>query len=123
MSKVAKEVAEEYASSLSDLTLNSKPLINMLTMLAEENIMHAPIIVQAVEKHLQKVIFKVLFEFVASWGLGTSKCKLWLVKEFICTKENLIPALESSLLLLYAPDYLAAFEVEHSLWDQKKAEN
>lgn len=66
MSKVAKEVAEEYASSLSDLTLNSKPLINMLTMLAEENIMHAPIIVQAVEKHLQKVIFKVLFEFVAS---------------------------------------------------------
>jgi len=66
MSKVAKEVAEEYASSLSDLTLNSKPLINMLTMLAEENIMHAPIIVQAVEKHLQKVIFKVLFELVAS---------------------------------------------------------
>jgi hypothetical protein len=39
--------------------------------------MHAPVIVQAVEKHLHKVIFKVLFEFVASWGLGTSKCKLW----------------------------------------------
>jgi hypothetical protein len=76
-----------------------------------------------VEKHLQKVIFKVLFEFVASWGLGTSKCKLWSVKEFICSKENLILALESSLLLLYAPDYLAAFEIEHSLWDQKKAEN
>jgi pre-mRNA cleavage complex 2 protein Pcf11 len=66
MSKVAKEVAEEYASSLSDLTVNSKPLINMLTMLADENIMHAPIIVQAVEKHLQKVIFKVLFDIVTS---------------------------------------------------------
>jgi len=37
-----------------------------------------------------------------------------LVKEFICTKENLIPALESSLLLLYATDYLAAFKVDHS---------
>jgi len=37
-----------------------------------------------------------------------------LIKEFKCTKENLIPALESSLLLLYATDYLAAFEVEHS---------
>jgi pre-mRNA cleavage complex 2 protein Pcf11 len=66
MSKVAKEVSEEYASSLSDLTVNSKPLINMLTMLADENIMHAPIIVQAVEKHLQKVIFKVLFDILTS---------------------------------------------------------
>ncbi|GLH15248.1 Uncharacterized protein GBIM_19614 [Gryllus bimaculatus] len=48
-------VAEEYASSLSDLVANSKPLINMLTMLAEENIDHAPAIVQAVERHLQQV--------------------------------------------------------------------
>lgn len=52
MSNVA---ADEYASSLSDLTVNSKPLINMLTMLAEDNIEHAPAIVQAVEKHLQQV--------------------------------------------------------------------
>ncbi|XP_020280817.1 uncharacterized protein LOC109853274 isoform X2 [Pseudomyrmex gracilis] len=51
----SKEVAEEYISSLSDLTINSKPLINMLTMLAEDNIEHAPAIVQAVENHLQKV--------------------------------------------------------------------
>jgi pre-mRNA cleavage complex 2 protein Pcf11 len=66
MSKIAEEVAEEYASSLSELTVNSKRLINLLTMLADENIMHAPIIVQAVEKHLQKVIFKVLFDIVTS---------------------------------------------------------
>jgi len=52
----SKEVADEYISSLSDLTINSKPLINMLTMLAEDNIEHAPAIVQAVETHLQKVI-------------------------------------------------------------------
>ncbi|XP_071642109.1 uncharacterized protein Pcf11 isoform X4 [Temnothorax longispinosus] len=51
----SKEVAEEYISSLSDLTINSKPLINMLTMLAEDNIEHASAIVQAVEDHLQKV--------------------------------------------------------------------
>ncbi|KAL0115350.1 hypothetical protein PUN28_010706 [Cardiocondyla obscurior] len=51
----SKEVADEYISSLSDLTINSKPLINMLTMLAEDNIEHAPAIVQAVETHLQKV--------------------------------------------------------------------
>ncbi|EZA52087.1 Pre-mRNA cleavage complex 2 protein Pcf11 [Ooceraea biroi] len=51
----SKEVADEYISSLSDLTINSKPLINMLTMLAEDNIEHASAIVQAVETHLQKV--------------------------------------------------------------------
>ncbi|XP_071452534.1 uncharacterized protein Pcf11 isoform X2 [Hetaerina americana] len=53
---MSKEVADEYASSLADLTVNSKPLINMLTILAEENIDHAPAIVQAVEKHLTKVM-------------------------------------------------------------------
>ncbi|XP_076641398.1 pcf11 cleavage and polyadenylation factor subunit isoform X2 [Halictus rubicundus] len=51
----SKEIADEYISSLSDLTINSKPLINMLTMLAEDNMEHAPAIVQAVENHLQKV--------------------------------------------------------------------
>ncbi|XP_014476852.1 PREDICTED: uncharacterized protein LOC106745607 isoform X2 [Dinoponera quadriceps] len=51
----SKEIADEYISSLSDLTINSKPLINMLTMLAEDNIEHASAIVQAVETHLQKV--------------------------------------------------------------------
>ena len=79
MSNVEKEVGEEYASSLSDLIVNNKPLINMLTMLAHDNIMHAPIIVQTVERHLQQVIFMVLFDFVASWGLETSKCKPYLV--------------------------------------------
>ncbi|XP_014243508.1 uncharacterized protein LOC106663303 isoform X2 [Cimex lectularius] len=52
---MSKDVAEEYTSSLNDLTVNSKPLINMLTMLAEDYIEHAPIIVKAVEVHLQKV--------------------------------------------------------------------
>uniref|UniRef100_A0A224X4V7 Pre-mRNA cleavage complex 2 protein Pcf11 n=1 Tax=Panstrongylus lignarius TaxID=156445 RepID=A0A224X4V7_9HEMI len=51
----SKDVAEEYTSSLADLTINSKPLINMLTMLAEDYIEHAPIIVQVVEHHLQKI--------------------------------------------------------------------
>lgn len=50
-----KEIEEEYLSSLMDLNVNSKPLINMLTMLAEENIDNAQVIVKAVEKHLAKV--------------------------------------------------------------------
>lgn len=53
----SKEITDEYISSLSDLTINSKPLINMLTMLADDNVEHAPAIVQAVETHLQKVTY------------------------------------------------------------------
>ena len=49
------EVAMDYASSLVDLTVNSKPLINMLTMLAEENVESAPVIVKVIEKHLAQV--------------------------------------------------------------------
>ncbi|XP_061394405.1 uncharacterized protein LOC133329962 [Musca vetustissima] len=50
-----ERVAEEYLSSLSDLNCNSKPLINMLTMLAEENIEYAGVIVKVVEQHIAKV--------------------------------------------------------------------
>ncbi|XP_046810328.1 uncharacterized protein C4G9.04c-like [Lucilia cuprina] len=50
-----QRVAEEYLSSLSDLNCNSKPLINMLTMLAEENIEYAAVIVKVVEDHIAKV--------------------------------------------------------------------
>ena len=56
MEKKHKEVAEEYLSSLVDLNVNSKPLINMLTILAEENIEHGQVIVDAVEQHISKVL-------------------------------------------------------------------
>uniref|UniRef100_A0A1L8DCG8 Pre-mRNA cleavage complex 2 protein Pcf11 n=1 Tax=Nyssomyia neivai TaxID=330878 RepID=A0A1L8DCG8_9DIPT len=49
------EIGEEYLSSLADLNVNSKPLINMLTIIAEENMEHAEVIVKAVEQHLAKV--------------------------------------------------------------------
>lgn len=50
-----EEIKAEYTSSLADLTFNSKPLINVLTMLAEENIPNAKVIVEAIETHLSKV--------------------------------------------------------------------
>ena len=53
----AEEIVEEYKSSLADLAINSKPLINMLTMLAEENKEHAEQVVQAIESHIYKVNF------------------------------------------------------------------
>ncbi|XP_064636010.1 uncharacterized protein LOC135493085 [Lineus longissimus] len=51
---MADEAVEEYKSSLSDLTFNSKPLINMLTMLADDSRQHAAQIVQVIEAHIQK---------------------------------------------------------------------
>ncbi|KAK3872375.1 hypothetical protein Pcinc_022590 [Petrolisthes cinctipes] len=49
------EIAGEYRSSLKDLILNSKPLITMLTMLAEENKTHAAVIVKVIEVHIKEV--------------------------------------------------------------------
>jgi len=69
MTAKEKEVAEEYSSALADLNINSRPLISMLTMLAEENSAYAPIIVQCIERQLHKV-FKLYnsneyFKFIA----------------------------------------------------------
>lgn len=50
-----EDICEEYRSSLADLTCNSKPLISMLTMLAEDNLENAREIVKVIESHLQKV--------------------------------------------------------------------
>ena len=52
---MAEEVVGEFKSSLADLTFNSKPLINMLTMLAEENAVFAEDIVKVIEAHVHKV--------------------------------------------------------------------
>ena len=49
------DVMEDYQSSLEDLTFNSKPHINMLTMLAEEYKNHAESIVRLIEARIAKV--------------------------------------------------------------------
>ena len=54
---MADEVMKDYKSSLSDLTFNSKPLINMLTMLAEENASHSTEIVKVIQGHINQVSF------------------------------------------------------------------
>lgn len=76
--KQAKEIADEYLSSLVDLNINSKPLINMLTILAEENIEHGQVIVDAVEQHIAKVfiyfILNNLYQFfMESYMLSEQK--------------------------------------------------
>ena len=53
--KMAEEIAAEYRTSLEDLTFNSKPVINMLTMVAEENIEHAEEITRVIQERINKV--------------------------------------------------------------------
>lgn len=50
-----QKVAEAYFSSLVELNTNSKPLINMLTMLADENNAHGQIIVDTIQQRITKV--------------------------------------------------------------------
>lgn len=50
-----KEVAEDYRSALGDLHVNSKPLITMLTMLADENKSYAHVITQVIINHIKEV--------------------------------------------------------------------
>lgn len=84
MTAKEKEVAEEYSNALADLNINSKPLINMLTMLAEENCAYAPIIVQCIERQLHKV-FKLYnsneyFKVITKGYLSQSNSKLFAIK-------------------------------------------
>lgn len=60
-----EEVIQEYRSSLEELTANSKPLINMLTMLAEDNEQYAPEIVKVIETHLQQVYLNFILNRVS----------------------------------------------------------
>ncbi|ORY78612.1 hypothetical protein BCR37DRAFT_337516, partial [Protomyces lactucae-debilis] len=48
------EIKADYAASLLDLTFNSKPIINMLTSIAQENIDGATAIAKAIEEHVAK---------------------------------------------------------------------
>ena len=52
---MSSEPIEEFKSSLNDLVFNSKPQINMLTMLAEDSVQQSSAIVQVIENHLQEV--------------------------------------------------------------------
>ena len=51
----------DYQSTLEDLSFNSKPHINMLTMLADENHEHSTHIVKVIEDRLLQVGLTSMF--------------------------------------------------------------
>eukprot|EP00117_Sycon_ciliatum_P013236 scpid37369/ scgid13973/ Pre-mRNA cleavage complex 2 protein Pcf11; Pre-mRNA cleavage complex II protein Pcf11 len=50
-----EEFASEYKASLEDLTFNSKPVINTLTILADENKKYASVVVKLIEGRIKQV--------------------------------------------------------------------
>lgn len=50
-----KDDYQEYKSTLNELKMNSKPLINLLTILAEEKISNASQVVRAIEERISEV--------------------------------------------------------------------
>ena len=54
-SKMEPEELISYRESLTDLKANSKPHINMLTMLAEESFQQGSAVVRAIEDHILQV--------------------------------------------------------------------
>jgi hypothetical protein len=49
------DLAEQYREALSDLTFNSKPLINTLSMIADENRQYASVITKTIEEQTKMV--------------------------------------------------------------------
>lgn len=50
-----EEIAEDYKSSLEDLTVNSRYEISNLTVIAKENIHAAQAIARVLEEHIEQV--------------------------------------------------------------------
>lgn len=50
-----EQVQQDYADSLQELTFNSRPLINLLTQIAQENVQAAEVIAKTIETHIAKV--------------------------------------------------------------------
>ncbi|CAG0881654.1 unnamed protein product [Cyprideis torosa] len=75
-------IVAEYEASLNELTCNSKPLINMLTMLAEDYKSEAAAVVQLVEKRLQQVNEPTrgqMFKLRQTWNEILSSKKLYAI--------------------------------------------
>jgi hypothetical protein len=53
------ELYDDYINALNDLTFNSKPMINTLTIIAEENKEHKETIIRAIRDEMLKVKFEM----------------------------------------------------------------
>uniref|UniRef100_A0A8C1X8D2 Pre-mRNA cleavage complex 2 protein Pcf11 n=1 Tax=Cyprinus carpio TaxID=7962 RepID=A0A8C1X8D2_CYPCA len=103
-----EDACREYQSSLEDLTFNSKPHINMLTILAEENIQFTKDIVAIIEAQIakapagEKLPVLYLVDSIVK-NVGGEYLEVFaknLVNSFICVFEKVDEATRKSLFKL-----------------------
>ncbi|KAK7143529.1 hypothetical protein R3I93_014633 [Phoxinus phoxinus] len=103
-----EDACREYQSSLEDLTFNSKPHINMLTILAEENIQFAKDIVAIIEAQIakaapgEKLPVLYLVDSIVK-NVGGDYLEVFaknLVNSFICVFEKVDEVTRKSLFKL-----------------------
>ncbi|XP_051533128.1 pre-mRNA cleavage complex 2 protein Pcf11-like [Myxocyprinus asiaticus] len=103
-----EDACREYESSLEDLTFNSKPHINMLTILAEENIQFTKDIVAIIEAQIakapaaEKLPVLYLVDSIVK-NVGRQYLEVFaknLVNSFICVFEKVDEGTRKSLFKL-----------------------
>ncbi|TSQ12708.1 Pre-mRNA cleavage complex 2 protein Pcf11 [Bagarius yarrelli] len=103
-----KDACREYQSSLEDLTFNSKPHINMLTILAEENLQFAEDIVAIIEAQIakapaaEKLPVLYLVDSIVK-NVGGEYLQVFaknLITSFICVFEKVDENIRKSLFKL-----------------------
>ncbi|TRZ03289.1 hypothetical protein DNTS_006717 [Danionella cerebrum] len=103
-----EDACREYQSSLEDLTFNSKPHINMLTILAEENIQFTKDIVAIIEAQIskapavEKLPVLYLVDSIVK-NVGGEYLEVFaknLVNSFICVFEKVDENIRKSLFKL-----------------------
>ncbi|KAA0720086.1 Pre-mRNA cleavage complex 2 protein [Triplophysa tibetana] len=103
-----EDACREYQSSLEDLTFNSKPHINMLTILAEENIQFTKDIVAIIEAQIakappvEKLPVLYLVDSIVK-NVGGAYLEVFaknLVNSFICVFEKVDEGTRKSLFKL-----------------------
>uniref|UniRef100_A0A672LWR7 Pre-mRNA cleavage complex 2 protein Pcf11 n=1 Tax=Sinocyclocheilus grahami TaxID=75366 RepID=A0A672LWR7_SINGR len=103
-----EDACREYQSSLEDLTFNSKPHINMLTILAEENIQFTKDIVAIIEAQIakapagEKLPVLYLVDSIVK-NVGGEYLEVFaknLVNSFICVFEKVDEVTRKSLFKL-----------------------
>ena len=81
-------ILDDYKSSLNDLTFNSKPMINVLTMLAEENEMHADGIARVIRDRIKMVCELSFLEIIQSAEYWTAHASQFGPKEMLVHAKN-----------------------------------
>lgn len=76
----------DYATRLSNLTVNSRPIIQSLSMLAQEYTRFADVVVQCIEQHIRRVSPFPLVFALSPHSHGGYPCLGWTVelRSYIC---------------------------------------